>query len=129
MKTLDEYILMVLFVLLLKRVLNHFFVNETSRCDHSNENSQREHSYGAVYVVAFCCCCIFRNLFGRRNMVVKCCLELCKLSCIRMKDWHSRHTLLLDHFAVNLMLLKISSNQVLELEKSCNVSGKCAKCI
>ena len=38
MKALDEHILMVLFVLLLKRI--HFHANETKRCDHSNESSR-----------------------------------------------------------------------------------------
>ena len=42
MKALDEYILMVLFVLLLKRV--HFLASETQECDHSNENSRWEHN-------------------------------------------------------------------------------------
>ena len=37
MKALDEYILMVLFEILLKRV--HFLANETQRCDYSNESS------------------------------------------------------------------------------------------
>ena len=34
-KALHEYILMVVFVLLLKTV--HFLLNETKRCDHSND--------------------------------------------------------------------------------------------
>ena len=37
MKSLDEHNLMVLYALLLKRV--HFLVNQTQRCDHSNESS------------------------------------------------------------------------------------------
>ena len=40
MKALDESILMVLFVLLLKRV--HFLTNETKRCEHSNETRDRQ---------------------------------------------------------------------------------------
>ena len=49
MKVLDEYILMVLFVLLLKRV--HFLANETQRCDYSNESSPWVHSNGTVCVI------------------------------------------------------------------------------
>ena len=39
-KALNEYMLMVLFVLLLKRC--HFLANETYRCDHLNDNHQRQ---------------------------------------------------------------------------------------
>ena len=49
MKALDEYFLMVLFVLLLKRV--HFLVNETQRCDHSNESSRWVLSHGGAFML------------------------------------------------------------------------------
>ena len=48
-KSLDEYILVLLFMLLLKRV--HFLANKTWRCDHSNESPWSAHSSVAVYVI------------------------------------------------------------------------------
>ena len=62
MKALDEYIVMVLFVLSLKRV--YFLANETQMWDHSNESSQRLHSNSTACVLSV-------NCFGRRNTPVK----------------------------------------------------------
>ena len=47
--SLDEYFLMVLFVLLLKRV--HFLAKVTWRCDHSNESSWWVYSNGTLCVI------------------------------------------------------------------------------
>ena len=49
MKTLSEYILMVLFVLLMKRVC--FLANETLRCNDLNGSSQQIHSNGTVCII------------------------------------------------------------------------------
>ena len=48
-KPLHEYITVLLLVLLLKRV--HVLVNETQRCDHSNESSSLVQSNGTVCVI------------------------------------------------------------------------------
>ena len=49
MKAFDEYIIVVLLVLSLKRV--HFLVNQTERCDHSNESSRCVLSRLVVHIV------------------------------------------------------------------------------
>ena len=73
LKALDEYLLMVLFVIILKRV--HFHANETKRCEHPVESS-----WWVPYNGNVCFCTgkssfsynvLFLTWFGQRNRAVK----------------------------------------------------------